>query len=48
MKTLKIIVAVLILTSFTFSCTPQAIDDDKSELVASGGDDSSTIDDDKD
>ena len=45
MKNLKIILALLLLTGFTFSCTPQAINDDNpTEVVGTGDDDSTTVD----
>ena len=51
MKTLKIIVALLILTSFTFSCTPQAVNDDdtiKNSIQATGDDGQDDTDDSRD
>jgi len=49
MKKLRIIVALLILAGFTFSCTPQAINDENpTEISFTGGDTSDDTDDSRD
>ena len=49
MKIRKIVFAVIIAVGFTFSCTPQAIDDENpTEILGTGGDDSTTVDDTRD
>lgn len=48
MKNFKIILALLILTGFTFSCTPQTINDENpTEVVGTGDDTDSTVEEDK-